>query len=98
MEGSAITIPGTCLDAVCGEIGFLRCFSMAYRRSVRGCKCVAFLFLGRARMSQFGVGMVFAWWRFGVDGGICLGLAMGFVVVWECWREGMLGKRNVGFV
>jgi len=49
-------------------------------------------------MSQFGVGMVFAWWRFGVDGGICLGLAMGFVVVGECWREGMLGKRNVGVV
>ena len=49
-------------------------------------------------MSQFGVGMVFAWWRFGVDSEICLGVAMGFVAVWECWREGMLVLGNVGVV
>ena len=49
-------------------------------------------------MSQFGVGMVFAWWRFGVDSEICLGVAMGFVAVWECWREGMLVLWNVGVV
>jgi hypothetical protein len=41
-------------------------------------------------MSQFGVGMGFAWWRFGVDGGICLGVAMGFVGVVERWGRGLL--------
>lgn len=39
--------------------------------------------------------MVFAGWRFGVDGGICLGLAMGFVVVGECWGKGLLALWNV---
>jgi hypothetical protein len=49
-------------------------------------------------MSQFGVGMVFAWWRFGVDGGGCLSVAMGFVGVVERWGRGLLALWNVGVV
>jgi hypothetical protein len=41
-------------------------------------------------MSHVGGGMEIAWWRFGVDGGICLGVAMGFVGVVERWGRGLL--------
>ncbi len=48
-------------------------------------------------MSQFGVGMGFAWWKF-----FCVlvdwGLIFWFVGVVECWGGGMVGRWNGGRV